>query len=42
MRVTAQALAYILPNAQARTLDGQEHNVDPAVLAPVLVEFFKG
>ena len=40
MRVTAQALADILPNGQTRTLDDQEHNVNPAVIAPVLVEFF--
>jgi hypothetical protein len=26
----------------ARTLDDQEHNVDPDVLAPVLREFFAG
>ncbi len=42
MRVTAQALADILPDAQTRTLDGQEHNVAPEAIAPVLVEFFKG
>jgi pimeloyl-ACP methyl ester carboxylesterase len=42
MRVTAQALADILPDAQARTLDSQEHNVAPEAIAPVLVEFFTG
>jgi pimeloyl-ACP methyl ester carboxylesterase len=42
MRVTAQALADALPDGQRRTLDGQEHNIDPAALAPVLVEFFNG
>jgi pimeloyl-ACP methyl ester carboxylesterase len=42
MRDTAQALADILPNGQARTLEGQEHNVDPKSLAPVLVAFFAG
>ncbi|HEV8652943.1 MAG TPA: alpha/beta hydrolase [Actinomycetes bacterium] len=41
MRDTAQALADALPDAQPRTLEGQGHNVDPAVIAPVLVEFFK-
>ncbi len=41
MRETAQALADVLPDGQHRILEGQEHNVDPAVLAPVLVEFFK-
>ena len=41
MRETARALANIIPDGQHRILEGQEHNVDPAVLAPVLVEFFK-
>lgn len=38
----AQAATDVLPNAQRRTLEGQTHNVDPAVLAPVLVGFFAG
>lgn len=42
MRDTAQALADALPDGQTRTLEGQGHNVDPAVLAPALVEFFAG
>src|SRR5947199_7727786 len=37
---TAQALSKAIPNAQFRTLEGQTHDVDPDVLAPVLVEFF--
>jgi pimeloyl-ACP methyl ester carboxylesterase len=41
MHETARALANTIPDAQTRTLEGQEHNVDPAVLAPVLVEYFK-
>ncbi len=41
MRETAQALADVIPNGENRTLEAQEHNVDPAVLAPVLVEYFK-
>ncbi|MGH2683154.1 MAG: alpha/beta fold hydrolase [Actinomycetota bacterium] len=41
MGEAAQALADVLPDGQRRTLEGQEHNVDPAVLAPALVEFFK-
>ena len=41
MRETAQALADVLPAGQHRVLEGQEHNVDPAVLAPVLTEFLK-
>ncbi|MDQ3707434.1 MAG: alpha/beta hydrolase [Chloroflexota bacterium] len=37
-----QALVEVLPNARHCTLEGQNHNVDSAVLAPVLVEFFAG
>jgi hypothetical protein len=40
MRETARALADVIPDAQTRILEGQEHNVDPSALAPVLVEFF--
>jgi pimeloyl-ACP methyl ester carboxylesterase len=40
MAETADALAAALPNGERRTLAGQEHNVDPAVLAPALKEFF--
>jgi pimeloyl-ACP methyl ester carboxylesterase len=39
---TAIALAGAIPNAKHRALDGQTHDVDPNVLAPVLIEFFKG
>jgi pimeloyl-ACP methyl ester carboxylesterase len=39
---TADALAELIPDAQRRTLEGQEHNVDPTVLAPALKEFFAG
>jgi pimeloyl-ACP methyl ester carboxylesterase len=38
----AQAITDVLPNAQRRTLEGQTHGADPAVLAPVLIEFFRG
>jgi pimeloyl-ACP methyl ester carboxylesterase len=41
MRETARALADILPEGQHRILEGQEHNVAPEALAPVLMEFFK-
>jgi pimeloyl-ACP methyl ester carboxylesterase len=41
MLETAHALADALPDAQTRTLEGQGHNVDPAVLALALVEFFQ-
>ena len=39
---TAQALGKAIPNAQVRTLEGQTHDVDSDVLAPVLMEFFSG
>jgi pimeloyl-ACP methyl ester carboxylesterase len=38
----AQALADVLPHAQRRTLNGQDHGPAPNVLVPVLVEFFNG
>ncbi len=37
---TAKALARAIPHAQHRTLEGQTHDVNLEVLAPVLVEFF--
>ncbi len=37
---TATALAKAIPHAQHRTLEGQTHDVNLEVLAPVLVEFF--
>jgi pimeloyl-ACP methyl ester carboxylesterase len=40
MAETADALVDLIPDARRVTLEGQEHNVDPAVLAPALVEFF--
>jgi pimeloyl-ACP methyl ester carboxylesterase len=40
MRETAQSLSDALPDGRVRFLEGQGHDVDPAVLAPVLVEFF--
>jgi pimeloyl-ACP methyl ester carboxylesterase len=36
----ARALSQAISQAQLRTLEGQSHEVNPAVLAPVLVEFF--
>jgi pimeloyl-ACP methyl ester carboxylesterase len=42
MGEAAEALVEALPDGRRRTLEGQEHNVDPTVLAPVLVEFFGG
>jgi uncharacterized protein YndB with AHSA1/START domain/pimeloyl-ACP methyl ester carboxylesterase len=40
MHDAARAVADSLPNAQRRTLQGQTHDVDPEVLAPVLAGFF--
>ncbi|MDQ3911095.1 MAG: alpha/beta hydrolase [Actinomycetota bacterium] len=40
MRETARTLAEVIPDGQHRILEGQEHNVAPEALAPVLVEFF--
>jgi len=37
----ADALAKVLPDASRQTLEGQTHQVDAKVLAPVLIEFFK-
>jgi pimeloyl-ACP methyl ester carboxylesterase len=37
---TATALAKAIPHAEQRTLEGQRHDVDLKVLAPVLDEFF--
>jgi len=40
MGPTADALAKALPRGERRTLAGQEHNVDPNLLAPALKESF--
>jgi pimeloyl-ACP methyl ester carboxylesterase len=40
MHATAEALAKAIPNARHQVLEGQGHDVDPNVLAPVLAEFF--
>jgi pimeloyl-ACP methyl ester carboxylesterase len=37
----AQALVDDLPNARRRILEGQDHAVAPAALAPILIEFFQ-
>ena len=39
MRQAARSLADALPEGQYRTLEGQGHDIVPAVLAPVLEEF---
>jgi pimeloyl-ACP methyl ester carboxylesterase len=40
MAGTARALSQAMPQGRLRILAGQAHAVDPAVLAPVLAEFF--
>jgi pimeloyl-ACP methyl ester carboxylesterase len=40
MHAAATALEKAIPHAQHRTLEGQTHDVNVEVLAPVLVEFF--
>jgi pimeloyl-ACP methyl ester carboxylesterase len=40
MYTTAVALAKAIPNSEHRTLEGQTHEVEATVLAPVLAEFF--
>ncbi len=37
---SAKALAMALPDGHVRALDGQTHDIVPAALAPVLMEFF--
>jgi pimeloyl-ACP methyl ester carboxylesterase len=39
---TADRLAELIPDARRATLEGQQHNVDPSALAPVLREFLAG
>lgn len=40
MLETAHALGAAFPNGQVRVLEGQEHNVAPEAIGPVLREFF--
>jgi pimeloyl-ACP methyl ester carboxylesterase len=40
LRDATVAVAEAIPQAQRRTLPGQTHDVSPAALAPVLIEFF--
>jgi len=42
MRDAALTLSRAIPNAKLRTPEGQTHAVASEVIAPVLVEFFKG
>ena len=40
LQKATRAVADAVPGAQYRTLVGQTHNVNPAVLAPAVAEFF--
>ena len=42
MADTARTLSETIPGATLRTLHGQSHELDPAVVAPVLIDFFLG
>lgn len=42
LRDAVEIVSKMMPHAQLRLLAGQTHNVDVKVLAPVLIEFFKG
>ncbi|HUX11673.1 MAG TPA: alpha/beta hydrolase [Spirochaetia bacterium] len=39
-RNSVEIVARLLPNGGRRTLEGQTHGADPAILAPVLARFF--
>jgi hypothetical protein len=41
MRASAEALAKAIPNAQHQVVEGQTHNVDAKVLAPIMAAFLK-
>jgi pimeloyl-ACP methyl ester carboxylesterase len=40
MRHAAQAFAEAIPSSQYRVLEGQSHDINPAIMAPVLEAFF--
>jgi pimeloyl-ACP methyl ester carboxylesterase len=40
MRETAKTLSRLIPHAELRALAGQTHDVNPAVMTPVLTAFF--
>jgi pimeloyl-ACP methyl ester carboxylesterase len=40
MPETLRALSMAMPHGQTLVLEGQTHDVNPGVLAPVLVDFF--
>ena len=42
MRAAAQALGHALPNGHTQILEGQNHDIEPSVLGPVLQAFIAG
>jgi pimeloyl-ACP methyl ester carboxylesterase len=40
MRAAARGLGQAIPDAELRELEGQDHNVAAAALAPLLAAFF--
>jgi len=40
MRAAARSLSQAIPGAELRELEGQDHNVAAAALAPILAAFF--
>ncbi len=40
MRATADKLDKVIPGAQRRVVEGQDHDVSSKVLAPILLKFF--
>ncbi len=42
MRASAEELAAVIPQVERRTIEGQWHDVDINVLAPVLADFIAG
>ena len=42
MRASAEKLAQLIPSVEWQTLEGQTHDVNSKVLAPVLETFFRG
>ena len=42
LRNAAEALGKALPHASRETFEGQTHSFDPKMLAPSIIEFFKG
>jgi pimeloyl-ACP methyl ester carboxylesterase len=42
LKHASRALADVLPNATLRELPGQNHNVSPRTIVPVLAEFVAG